>query len=173
MEAQTPVTPSTEQESILQTRQILESTMRGGINWFYWIGALSIINTLLYFFGADITFVVGLGITQIVDGFIYAAVLETGATGITVLHIFGLFVNFVIAGIFILFGYLGRRLNRWAVIVGIVLYTLDGLLFLLFADWMPVIWHALGLFFLWRGLRALNKLIAMDKPAPATIGALS
>lgn len=45
--------------------------IKGGANWFYWIAGLSIINTLIIFFNGDVNFIVGLGLTQIIDAIFY------------------------------------------------------------------------------------------------------
>ena len=45
----------------------LEQQHRAGSQWFYWIAALTLINTAGSVFGSSWGFVVGLGITQVVE----------------------------------------------------------------------------------------------------------
>src|SRR5438067_7750738 len=45
----------------------ISPAVRGGASWFYWIGALSIINTLVAMSGNGTRFIFGLGITQFID----------------------------------------------------------------------------------------------------------
>ena len=39
-----------------------------------------------------------------------------------------------------------------------IIYTFDGLIFLLFQDWFSLGFHGLALFFMFQGLRALGQL---------------
>src|SRR5690349_8489985 len=48
---------------------VLERQVRSGARWFFWIGGLSLINTLIAMSGRGLVFIVGLGMTQIIDGF--------------------------------------------------------------------------------------------------------
>ncbi|MCK4829211.1 hypothetical protein KA005_76515, partial [bacterium] len=48
-----------------------EKQLKSGANWFFWIAGLSLVNTIVFLFDGSIYFVVGLGITQIVDGIFY------------------------------------------------------------------------------------------------------
>ena len=146
-----------EQLQWIQAKMAIESRVRGGISWFYWIAGLSIVNTLLYFFGASITFVIGLGATQIVDAFAQAFAVELGSPGSTIVYIIGFIMDIVLAGIFLAAGFLGIKGHRWTVIVGMVLYALDALIFLFAQVWFGLAFHAWGLFGIWGGLQALNQ----------------
>jgi membrane-bound ClpP family serine protease len=73
------------------------------------------------------------------------------------LRIVGLGVSGVIAAIFFLFGLFASKLQRWAFIVGIVLYSLDAILVLIFQDWFGFIFHLVMLWGAGRGMVALNK----------------
>src|SRR5262249_3567191 len=48
-------------------RRTLEDQRRRGGQWFYWIAGLSLINAVLAFSGQDWRFILGLGITQVVQ----------------------------------------------------------------------------------------------------------
>jgi hypothetical protein len=63
---------SDEMEQQILLRMQLEEQFRNGINWFYRIAGLSIINTVLYFIGQEWGFIAGLGMTQVIDMFAYA-----------------------------------------------------------------------------------------------------
>ena len=45
-----------------------EGGFHSGANWFYWIAGLSLVNTILLYTGSEWVFVVGLGVTQLIDG---------------------------------------------------------------------------------------------------------
>jgi hypothetical protein len=141
----------------------LENQIKSGISWFFWIAALSIINTILFQTGASFSFTVGLGITQFIDG-VSVAVSRRGSSGTAVIvTTIALFLDVVIAGLFVLFGVFGRKRVRWLIIVGMVLYAADGVLCVVFEAWLTAAFHALALWGLFRGIRAINALIALEK----------
>jgi len=49
-----------------------------GANWFFWIAALSIVNSVIFLSGADLAFVVGLGVTQIANGIMMVIAEDMG-----------------------------------------------------------------------------------------------
>jgi hypothetical protein len=160
------------QLAAMQTRMVLTSRMRAGIGWFFWIAALSLINSGAYLFGATFTFVIGLGITQVVDAVITALAQQLGDES-GMLRVIGLIIDICVAGAFALIGYAGRKGVRWPVIVGMVIYALDAILMLVARDILGAAFHAWALFAIWTGLKAMRQLKALDKPAaPPVIGSL-
>jgi hypothetical protein len=137
----------------------LESQIKKGANWFYWIAALSIVNSIVAQTGSQWNFIVGLGITQLVDGI---AVL-TGLTVSMTARILLLGFDLIVAGIFAFFGIFANKKHSWAFIVGMVLYALDGLIFLLSVSILSIGFHGYVLFCLYAGLSAAMKLSKMDK----------
>lgn len=140
-------------------RTKLESQVKSGAGWFFWIAGLSVINAVILLAGGSWNFLVGLGITQLVSA------LGTG----TVLagKVIILLVNIIIAGFFVLFGVFGRKNAAWAFIVGIAVYALDGLLFLLVKDFISIGFHVFALFFIVRGLSSLLQLKKLPAAPPA------
>ena len=78
-------------------------------------------------------------------------------------RLIGFGLDAAVAGLFIGMGILGRKRHRWIVIIGMILYALDGLIFLWLEAWMNLAFHAFALFGLWKGLKALNKLNALEQ----------
>ncbi len=148
-------------------RKSLEAAARSGVNWFFWIAGLSVLNSAVFLMGGRISFVVGLGMTQFVDGFISAIANQAGGQAALTVRIIGFVLNLCITGIFVVAGILGRRMVRWAVIVGMVIYALDALLFASFGEWLSVGFHAFALWGLWNGLKAMNGLRELDAREPA------
>jgi hypothetical protein len=144
----------------IEAKLKLNNKVISGANWFYWIAALSLVNTVIFLFGGNWTFVIGLGITQITDGI--ALEVQTGG------RIIAFIVNVIIAGIFAGFGFLSRKRYTWAFITGMVLYAADGLLFILVQDVLSIIFHAIALFFMFGGLRAHFALKQYEKTAQST-----
>ena len=144
----TPTTPNNNQALLQRLRA--EQVVKSGAGWFIWIAGLSLVNSLVTLFGGGFHFIVGLGITQVVDALAHRA----GSTGI----VLDLVINGLVAGIFVLFWHFGRQGQRWAFIVGMVFYTLDGLLLLMFQDYLSVAFHAYALFMLYRGMAGISQL---------------
>jgi len=147
-------------EQQIQERLQLENRFKSGADWFFWIAGLSVVNSVIVLAGGEWSFVVGLGVTQIID----AVGKEFGE----IAKMLGLIVNLGIAGVFVLFGILARRRQVWSFIAGMGLYGLDGLLFLPGLDLLSLGFHAFALFMIWSGLSALLKLRAdLRRMAPA------
>lgn len=75
-------------------------------------------------------------------------------------------VDCFVAGIVALFALLAGRRRGWAFIVGMALYALDGLVFLLFGDFLSAGFHAFALFGIFSGYRALRE---MDVRVPVGV----
>jgi hypothetical protein len=115
----------------------LRQRMEGGASWFYWIAGLSLVNTVTGAIGSSWGFVIGLGFTQVEAGW----ALSLGSVGL-----------------FALLGWLARKPSIAAFWIGIVLFGLDTLIFLVAGDWVGVAFHGLALYFLWTGLKAAREM---------------
>lgn len=151
-----PNSPVNIQGSVMENYR-LERGIRNGSSWFYLIGGLSIFNSILYIFDANLMFVVGTGITQLVDVIAGYLATELPGTAGSVIRVLGLLISIAISGIFILFGYLGRKKYKWAFIAGIILYSLDGVLMLVFSEYYGLIVHLIAIIGLIGGLTAITK----------------
>lgn len=126
--------------------------LKSGASWFYWVAGLSLVNSVVAFTGSDWRFILGLGITQIFD----ALGNEIATAG----KIVALVLDLIAAGIFVLFGVFANKGHLWAFITGMVLFALDGLIFLLAQDWVGVGFHVFVLYCLFRGVQACRRLKA-------------
>lgn len=142
--------------------------------WFAAIAVFSLINSLLIFFKSRISFLIGLGITMVIDGLI--AVLHQHTIGsafaTAVATVIGFVINLGLIGVFVLIWFLSRRGSRSAYIIGMVLYLLDALLFWLFGDWFGLVFHAFFLYALAGGYafikaRAQAEILLSATPPPA------
>ncbi len=164
--------PDASQMVLIQKKLALEAAIKNGVSWFFWIGGLSIINTIIYFLNGSLTFVVGLGITQLVDGFAAGMATRAGANA-NLVQMVGFVVDIAIAGVFIAAGILGLKRYRWAIIAGMVLYALDTVIFVVFEVWLGLAFHALALFGLLRGLLSINQLKKLEESSPVPIPSLT
>lgn len=135
---------------------LVDPRVKSGANWFFWIAGLSIVNIIIFRLGIELTFLIGLAGTVFVEGFGIALAEELPGSATLVMAL-TLLAEILVAGIFVVFGILARKGLRWAFIVGMVLYALDGVVWLLFGDYLPAVFHLLGLYGLFTGLRALGR----------------
>jgi hypothetical protein len=151
------------QISIAKKFLAIENQAKVGVNWFFWIAGLSILNSVIFFSGGSTTFVIGLGITQLIDAFSSVLIRDINSVTGTIVRVIGFGLDIIFVGIFVVFGVLGRKRFRGAIIIGMVLYALDGLISLVFGDWLGVLFHAFALAGLWRGQKATQDLTLLEK----------
>ncbi len=130
----------------------LERQLKSGATWFYWIAGLSAINTVASLSGSSWRFMFGLGITQIID--VVAHKASSVGTAIAVV------LDLLVLGMFILFGYFAARRHNWSFLAGMVVFTLDGFIFLLAQDWLGLGVHVFILYCLFKGFQASRALTA-------------
>ena len=111
-----------------------------GANWFYWIAGLSLINSIVAVSGGQWHFVLGLGITEITD-----ALHNPQA------RVLGYIIDLLVLGFFLTCGYFAGKLQKWAFIMGMSFYLLDGGIMLLAQDWLGFAFHIYALICIWRG----------------------
>jgi len=140
-----------------------EQIVKNGANWFLWIAGLSILNSVLSMSGTGFHFIFGLGVTEIVD----AIGRQGGTTGSAL----GLVVNLFIAGVFYIFWHFARRGEKWAFVVGMALYAIDGLILVPFKDFLSVAFHAYALFRIYGGMQGLPVLEELRRRTMATADA--
>ena len=143
--------------------QLLQRRGSGGA-WFYWIGGASILNSVLNAAGTQWGLAIGLGVTYLIDG------LAEGLSETVRTPIYAFIIDIAIAGGFLLIGRAARRGNLVWYAVGITLYLLDGLLFVLVEDILGIAVHAIAIFGLISGWRAARALKRFDAPSPALVG---
>lgn len=134
----------------------LQREARDGARWFWWVGGLSAVNTIITISGGQWNFFMGLGLTQVFDAFArgFGGALPWVALVLDI-------------AVIIVFGVLGElaQLKRVPYMIGMALYALDGLLVLAFQAYLAAAFHALGLVFMYRGYVALGRLQAVPMPA--------
>lgn len=137
-----------------------EDTLRGSVNWFYWIAGLSLATSIMQLMGSDRAFLAGLGITQVMDS-IFA---EFGGSATTVAIVFDVFIAIFLVAC----GYFGSKKNLIAIIIGLGFYLFDTLLLIAIAIFysvpqliLSIAFHAFvlyRLFIAFNACKELNKL---------------
>ena len=156
----------------------VDGGVKNGANWLFAIGGLSIINSLLTGFGFSVSFVVGLGITQVIDAIYY----EFGGSSI-ILFFFTIIINVMIASVFFILGIYAKKAQAWAFLVSMIFYGFDTLLLLLAEYWLGIAFHVFALFGIFTGYKSLRSLqyanaremmehetSIMENPEPYKIG---
>ncbi len=138
-----------ENQQIAVSKMVANARARAGAKWFYWIAGLSMINSMAALAGGNFHFVVGLGITSVVDGM----AKRVGDAG----SILDLIINGCVAGLFALFGYFAVKTQQWAFMVGMALYAVDAFLLLTVKDYFGVAFHAYALFAIYKGFQASQQ----------------
>ena len=124
--------------------------LKSGARWFYWVAGLSLANTAAPFTGSHVHFVMGLGITRIVD--LMARRAGASAT------LPALVIDVMVAVVFLIIGLWSSRCNHFAFGTGLVLYAADAALLLLSHDYLSVAFHGVALFYMYRGFAAAQQL---------------
>lgn len=146
--------------NLLEQKLRNENIVKGGASWFLWVACLSLVNSVLSLSGAGFRFIFGLGIAQVVDELAHQA----GNTG----FVLDLVINGFVAAALLLFWNFARKGQKWAFLIGMTLYALDGLLLLSFKDILGVAFHAYALFRMYQGLVRVETLRTLEQAmAPA------
>ncbi len=155
--------PMEQQESQLELQKAaLAQAGSAGASWFYWIGGLSLVNTAIALFGGTVRFVFGLGITDLISS-LAAYARQEQADVAEPLSWVAVVTTVIAAAVLALFGWLSQRRLLWAYAIGMALYLGDGILCLIFQDYLAVAVHAIALFLLFRGFLAYTQLARLEQ----------
>jgi len=119
--------------------------VKRGANWFYWIAGLSLVNTIAALSGGNFHFVLGLGITQVTDAFRSPQA-----------RMVGYFIDLLVLGFFLMCGYMAGKCHKWAFVMGMAFYALDGAITAMAQDWISFAFHVYALVCIWRGFSHVN-----------------
>ncbi len=139
----------TQQERETLLANALEPIHRGA-NWFYWIVGLSLVNVGLAVAEADRHFLVGVAMAEIATGLI------TEVDASTTYQVIGGVLIFIILGAFLLIGRKAHKPSKIAFIIGMVLYGLDGIIYLAFSDFLSAAFHGYVIYNFWTGYKAID-----------------
>ena len=151
--------PSERVEDHLQPDQERLAAMHRGANWFYWIAGLSLVNSAIFAFGGQVSFILGLSYTQVIDVFSDAIVAGGGPAFFRWLAIA---FDIGIVLFFALVGYYANKAFKTAFLIGIAVYGVDALLWLLFGGWLEIAFHVYALIWIVKGFMASRSLGQLD-----------
>jgi hypothetical protein len=141
---------------------VLMQQGKNGAKWFYWIAGFSIVNTLIMLVSGGLFFVVGLAVTCLADG-----IAQVNGQQAPEFAVVAKVVAFGFSGamslLFCGFGWLAVNRYQPLFVIGMLLYLLDGLLFLLMGQMMAAAFHAYALYGMWNGFQAYRQLAVLEK----------
>lgn len=142
-------------------------TVQSSASWFWWVAGLSLVNSAGAMLDSSYGMVLGLGITQLIDAvFLYGADGEAAQPTLAVRAVH-LALVLGVAGVFVALGVFAKRHSAMAFVVGMALYLLDALVYVVASDWIGVGFHAFVLFMLWGGYSTLRAIQAAVPTATA------
>lgn len=148
----------------------LEKKIKSSGSWFYWIAALTLINTVVALCGSNWGFVLGLTCTQVIDAVVVTIVPQEFSV---VSKLAAGAVDLVAIGLFVFLGVMACRKQTWAFALGVALYGLDTLLTLLSFSIISIGIHGWALFSLFMGMKAAQewKKLSQNQPVPLPLAA--
>lgn len=127
-----------------------EQKVKVASGWIASIGVFSLINSIVFLlFNGNINFLIGLGISQLIDDI----GISFGDSGLWI----SILVNAILTIIFYLFAYNAKKQRRWAFILTIVIYILDSLFFIYVQDYIAFAFHLLAIHYIFQGLKAIKN----------------
>jgi hypothetical protein len=132
---------------------------QSGVKWFYWIAGLSLITSIIAISGGRWGFLISLAATQVINGLAQALSTELGGA----VNVVAIVLDILVTGVFVGFGLLAAKKFLWAYILGMVTFLLDGLVLLVFQDFLGAGFHGLVLFWMFGGFQAGQKLCALER----------
>lgn len=140
-------------EKQAELHESISKVMRS-YDWFKWIAILSLINTVLLAINSNISFIFGLAVNQFIYAFADYFRDDFGNTAI--------FIGFFLQLVFPLIYYgLFRQWNKfkkWPIIVGVILYGIDGLLYLVVDDMVSILFHAYVMYAILKSYWEIDKI---------------
>jgi hypothetical protein len=72
--------------------------------------------------------------------------------------------------LFMLFGYYANLRKNWAYVLGMIVYAVDGLLFIFVRDFVSVVFHLVTLALIFRGYKVNKRLLDFEKATKINSG---
>lgn len=107
-------------------------------DWFKWIAILSLINTVLIAINSNISFIFGLATNQFIYAFASIFAEDYGSSVLVIGYILQLICPLIFYGLYRQW----HKFKKWPIVVGVVIYGLDGLLYLYVDDMVSLLFHA-------------------------------
>jgi hypothetical protein len=137
------------------------SRLKTGANNFYWIAAVSVIETYLFWTGKRLNFFDSLGITQLIDLFAKGLMQQLPKFSI-IPQVVAIVLDLALALLLVWLANLAHKGRCSIFIIGMGLYALDMLIVIRSLDLLSIAFHLAVLAGFYRGLRACLDLKKED-----------
>ena len=154
---------------IAEATEALKTVGNNGANWLFWIAGLSLVNTVIAHAGGESHFIVGLAITAVVD-VISSAIGQEHPEAATTAMLVAIGFSVFVAVMCVIFGCLSRKRLLWIFGIGMFLYLLDGLLYLLIGDYLSAAFHGYALYSMITGFNAFRQLNKLESALETAAG---
>lgn len=135
--------------------------VRKAANWFYWKAALTVLNGIIMLFGSAWAFFLGVTITQIFHGVADELTKMGGGQGVNIFHGLVFVFGLVCAGIIWMLGHFAAKGKKWALILGLIIYSFDGVIYLLTisspSSIFGVLLHGIAIYTIVKGISSVKS----------------
>ncbi|WP_068471602.1 hypothetical protein [Saccharicrinis aurantiacus] len=131
-----------------------EKQIKSAASWFFWIAGLTLMNSIYQYLDCGQIFIFGVGLNQIIE----AALYESSE----VKSILFLIPSILTSGIFVLIGVKARKKIKGAFLAGLIIYSIDSLLYLSVGGYLSFGLHCFVLFMVYKTLEA-SKLMTKEQ----------
>lgn len=128
----------------IELGSVSEQKNQNRFYWFYIVAVLSFVNSIFSILEYDSIYVIGLGISQFLDHAM-AALKMFLPERINLITAVGMTLSLLFSLLFALFGYLGNKKNKAAVIIGLLLYFVDMGITVWLESYESTFFHLIGL----------------------------
>lgn len=128
----------------------LLNARNSGASWINTVALFAIVNSALTFMEVNLRFIFGLGVADIA-AYVAQASENSGA------KVLAIGITLSGAATFYALGLKARKGATWAFALSMVLYSMDGLLWVLGQEWLEVACHGFAIFMMFQGMRANQR----------------
>ncbi len=152
----------TQFDKIEQEKALHYSNFKSGASWYFWLAAITVVNLIIRLTNPESTvrFAIGLSISKYLENNQLSIFANIQPRTIS------LIMSLIFVFVMVILGFLARKRNKVAYIIGIVLYALDIIPAVMIGDLYAVIFHVIVLGFLVWGLVHLFKLEKLEAEYP-------
>ena len=129
----------------------IDEDVRKAAHWFYWKAALTVINSILIMAGVYWQFFLGLTIPQFLHGILIGVSQLEPSANVSPFQGVIFVISLIGSGLTVFFGYKAGQAKKWAIILGIIIFAFDGLLYLLTVSIFGILIHAYAIYSLSKG----------------------
>lgn len=122
-------------------------------SWFLWIAIFSMLNITFIAFGQNRFFSLGLGVNHAILNVFKGASMVLGNN----FMLYGYIATYLFSVLYILIWNKSRKKSQKAYLAGLIMYSIDTLVFVLSKEWYNVVFHLFVLWILFVGYATLLK----------------